>query len=143
MLFTDIEGSTALLQRVGPQYPELLARHHQIMRAAIAQYGGEELSNEGDSFITLFPTVSAALATALEAQLELIAEPWPERATIRVRMGIHVGEIAETPAGLVGRALHQTARIASSAHGGQVVLSEAARLLADQLPDGVGAPPTR
>jgi predicted ATPase/class 3 adenylate cyclase len=137
-LLTDVEGSTALLERVGDRYRELLHRHQLIIREAIAAVGGVEQSTEGDSLFVTFATVSDALSAAVQAQRGLVAECWPADGVVRVRMGVHVGEMVESEAGLVGLAINHGARIAASAHGGQIVVSDAVRVLAGTLPDGVG-----
>ncbi len=128
LLFTDIEGSTALLQRVGhPQFVELMDRHHEIMRTAIRNNSGEEIRNEGDGFVVFFPDPLSGLNCAIECQRRLREGPWPPEAAISVRMGLHEGEIGFSESGHHGLALHEAARVSSAAHGGQVLLSEAAR----------------
>jgi len=133
LLFTDIEGSTRLLERLGPEaYTGLLAEHHALVRSALATHGGNEVSTQGDSFFATFTSPSAALAAVVDMQRALLAHAWPNAEQLRVRMGVHAGEAAETPAGLVGLDIHRAARLAAVAHGGQVVLSEAAAVLARQ-----------
>src|SRR5262245_35711174 len=123
MLFSDIEGSTRLLQLLGDAYPAVLMEHHQLMRAAFADHGGAEESTEGDSFFVTFPSASTAVAAALAAQRSLAAHAWPDGAPVRVRMGVHVGEIQTVGGTIVGMAVHEGARISSAAHGGQVLVS--------------------
>ena len=137
LLFTDIEGSTALLQRIGPRYTPLLERHHQIISAAVAGSAGTVQGTEGDSFFATFDSASAALSAAVDAQVALQAEAWPADAPIRVRMGLHVGGVATTSAGLVGLAIHHAARITSAAHGGQIVVSREAKAVTAWLPPDV------
>src|ERR1700737_3220408 len=120
LLFTDIQGSTALLQRLGPSYIELITRHDALIRAAAERHDGEVVDAEGDGYFLVFESASNGLAAALDMQLAFGAESWPEQADVRVRMGLHVGEVLNTPAGLVGLAIHHAARIAAAAHGGQV-----------------------
>src|SRR6056297_824809 len=91
LLFTDIEGSTLLLQHLGPDYSAVLTRHNDLLRAAIAAAGGSEVSTAGDSFFAIFDTASAALQAAIDAQTRLQAEPWPDGSAVWVRMGIHLG----------------------------------------------------
>ena len=124
LLFTDIEGSTALVRRLGDGFEGVLERHHAIIRSAVADQLGVEQSREGDSLFITFPSATAALQGAVESQLRLEREQWPSDGRVRVRMGLHVGEVAETRAGLVGLAIHQAARIMSAAHGGQIVRAE-------------------
>ena len=134
LLFSDIEGSTKLLQRLGPEYVSVLARHQQLIRSAVAANAGSERGTEGDSFFVTFPTAAAATLAAVDAQRALEAAPWPQEGVVRVRMGIHVGEIAHTEAGIVGLAVHHAARVAAAGHGAQVVVSGAARVAAGDVP---------
>src|SRR6266511_1891140 len=124
-LFTDIEGSTKLLEELGDRYPEALAEHRRVLREAFERHSGVEVDTQGDAFFVAFQRASEALATADEAQRAL---------ELPVRMGIHTGEPTLTPEGYVGIDVHRSARICSAAHGGQVVLSETTR----KLLDGVG-----
>ena len=138
LFFSDIEGSTRLLRALGDRWPEMLHRHREIVRGAIGKHGGEEQGTEGDGFFVVFDRAGAACAAALEIQAALRLEPWPGDTRLAVRIGLHTGEVSR-PAGedLVGMAIHQAARIAAVAHGGQIVLSEATRLLAEEtLPVG-------
>ena len=91
-LFTDIEGSTRLLQQLGDAYPDLLSRHHRLLRGAVEEAGGVAIGSEGDSLFAAFGSASAGLAAAVEAQRALAAEQWPGGASVRVRMGLHTGE---------------------------------------------------
>ena len=138
-LFTDIEGSTRLVQDLGPgAYAELLARHHSILRDAFAQHAGIERGTQGDSFLELFTEAPAAVAAAVDAQRALDAATWPDGAEVRVRMGIHSGLGALGGDDYVGLDIHRAARMAAAAHGGQVVVSDATRSLVEgHLPDGV------
>jgi predicted ATPase/class 3 adenylate cyclase len=136
-LFTDIEGSTALLAHIGDAYAEVLSGHHRIIRAGLAAHGGREIDTQGDAFFAVFTSPSACAAAAIAMQRALRAHPWPSGAAVRVRMGIHSGEAAQTDVGLVGLEVHRAARIAGVAHGGQVLLSAAtSALLRDSMPGG-------
>jgi predicted ATPase/class 3 adenylate cyclase len=136
-LFTDIEGSTAMLQRLGGSYAEVLAGHHGIIRAGLAAHHGREVDTQGDAFFAVFPAPSACVAAAVEMQRAFVAHRWPADYPVRVRMGIHSGEAAQTAVGLVGLEVHRAARIAAVAHGGQIAVSAAtAALLSDPLPAG-------
>jgi predicted ATPase/class 3 adenylate cyclase len=138
MLFSDIEGSTALLGRLGDRYGEALAAQRAIMRAAISAGGGHEMGTEGDSFFVVFASAAGAVACCVAAQRALAGHAWPGGVVVRVRMGLHSGEPVRHQDGYVGMDVHRAARIAASAHGGQVVLSDATRLLAQsRLPAGV------
>ncbi len=119
-LFTDVEGSTRLLDKLGAgAYAKALADHRRLLRAAFAGHGGVEVDTQGDAFFVAFPTADGAAAAALEAQAALADGP------IRVRMGIHTGTPLLTAEGYVGPDVHRAARIAAAGHGGQVLLSSA------------------
>jgi predicted ATPase/class 3 adenylate cyclase len=138
-LFTDIEGSTSLLQQLGDGYPRLLADHHRIIRAGLAAHDGREMDTQGDAFFATFSSPSACVAAVLEMQRAFLSYPWPGSGGVRVRMGVHSGEASLTAVGLVGLDVHRAARIAAVAHGGQVVLSATtAALLRDSMPAGAG-----
>lgn len=138
-LFTDIEGSTRLLQQLREGYGDVLADHHRLLRAAFEQTGGQEMGTEGDAFFVAFRRARDAVEAAAAAQRALAVHPWPEGGEIRVRMGIHTGEPSVGDEGYRGMALHRAARISSAGHGGQVLLSNATReLVEDDLPDGLG-----
>ncbi|HEV2461940.1 MAG TPA: helix-turn-helix domain-containing protein, partial [Ktedonobacterales bacterium] len=137
VLFTDIEGSTRLLQRLGTRYGEVLNGQRAILRAALVAHGGSEVDTQGDSVFAAFPTAHTALAAAATAQRELAAHAWPEGTEVRMRIGLHSG--APTLAGdrYVGLDVHRAARIGAAGHGGQVLLSAAVMELArDELPEG-------
>jgi predicted ATPase/class 3 adenylate cyclase len=137
-LFTDIEGSTRLVQELGEQWDDLLGEHCQIIRGAIAETHGIEVGTEGDSFFAVFPNAIDAVAATARAQQALAEHPWPEGSPIRVRMGLHTGQGRLGGDNYVGIDVHRAARIAAAAHGGQTVLSDTTRSLAEQaLPDGV------
>jgi class 3 adenylate cyclase len=129
-LFSDIEGSARLEQDLGTiAYGAIRERHRQLLRSAFAAHAGREQGTEGDSFFVVFPSAGEALAAALDAQQAVVAEAWPGGATVRVRMGLHVGEATVVGGSLVGLAINRTARIAGVAHGGQVLVSQAVQAL--------------
>jgi predicted ATPase/class 3 adenylate cyclase len=126
LLFTDIEGSTRLLHRLGGQrYAEALGLHRRLLREAFGRNGGYEVNYEGDSFFVAFADAAAAVAGAAEAQEALARAEWPEGERFEVRMGIHTGEPVAEPPKYVGLDVHLAARIMAAGHGGQVLLSEA------------------
>jgi predicted ATPase/class 3 adenylate cyclase len=135
-LFTDIEGSTRLLQALGPAYPDVLAEHHRLLRVAVDGGGGVAIGTEGDSLFAAFASPSGALAAAVQAQQALATHDWPAGSSVRVRMGLHTGEALVRDGTYVGLDVHRAARIAAVGHGGQVLLSESTRALVQQsLPD--------
>jgi predicted ATPase/class 3 adenylate cyclase len=138
-LFTDIEGSTALLGRLGEGlYGQVLAGHHALIRSGLAAHDGREVDTQGDAFFAVFASPRACVAAVLEMQQALAAHAWPGGEQVRVRMGIHTGEASPTGAGLVGLEVHRAARVAAVGYGGQVLVSEAAAVLVrDALPPGV------
>jgi WD40 repeat protein/class 3 adenylate cyclase len=122
-LFTDIEGSTRLLQELGERYAEVLADHRRLLRAAFAQYSGREVDTQGDSFFVAFGEAGDAVGAAAAAQRALAAHVWPGGVDVRVRMGIHTGEALLAEDNYVGIDVHRGARIAAAAYGGQVLIS--------------------
>src|SRR5436305_2859685 len=130
-LFTDLEGSTHLLQRLGDRYPALLAAHYELMRAAFGRNGGQEVGTRGDALFVVFEQASAAVASAATAQLALAGYSWPDDCEVRVRMGLHTGEAEVVDGDYVGVAVHAAARICSAAHGGQVLVSDVTRAIAE------------
>jgi predicted ATPase/class 3 adenylate cyclase len=127
-LFTDIEGSTRLLSELGDAYGAALAKHRDLLRNAFSAHGGVEVDTQGDAFFIAFTRARDAVAAAADAQRALAPGP------IRVRMGIHTGEPLRTDEGYVGMDIHRGARIAAAGHGGQVLVSQAAReLIEDDL----------
>ncbi len=136
-LFTDIEGSTRLLQELGAAYRPLLEEHRRRIRHAVAAAGGVEVSTEGDGLFVVSPAAMSAVAAAVDAQRALAETGWPSETKVRVRMGIHTGEGALSAGDYVGLDVHRAARIAAAANGGQVLLSDATRALVDAaLPAG-------
>jgi predicted ATPase len=126
LLFTDIEGSTRLIQELGEAgYVEALAEHRRLLREALSAHGGVEVDTQGDAFLYAFADPAEALAGAADGQQALAA------GKVRVRMGLHTGELQLTGEGYAGRELHRAARIAASGHGGQVVVSDATRILVE------------
>jgi len=139
LLFTDIEGSTALVQRLGAErYGALLAEHRDVLRAAFTANGGREVDTQGDAFFVVFARAADGLAAAIDAQRALAAHPWPDDGVVRVRMGLHTGQPRPVAEGYVGVDLNRAARICNAAHGGQVLLSATTEaLVAAEPPPGV------
>jgi YVTN family beta-propeller protein len=137
-LFTDIEGSTRLLQELRERYDGVQARQAEILRSAFAAHDGHEIDTQGDAFFAAFGRARDAIAAAVEAQRALAEEDWPQGTTVRVRMGLHTGEPLVGGERYVGMGVNRGARICSAAHGGQVLLSNATReLVEDDLPGDV------
>ena len=128
-LFTDIEGSTRLLEQLSDRYAEVLGEHRRLLRRAFERHEGIEVDTQGDAFFFAFARANDAVAAAAEGQEALRDGP------IRVRMGVHTGEPLVTDEGYVGMDIHRAARIAASGHGGQVVVSQATRDLLDGGPE--------
>lgn len=139
-LFSDIEGSTRLVQALGGAFPALLERHQALLRAAFGEAGGVEVATEGDSFFVVFRSALAAVGAAAAAQRALADEPWPAQAgSVRVRMGLHTGEASLGGDNYAGLDVHRAARIGAAAHGGQVLISDTTRgLVVGALPDDIG-----
>jgi WD40 repeat protein/class 3 adenylate cyclase len=123
-LFTDIEGSTKLLELLGEQYARLLADHRVILRAAFEKHNGREIGTQGDSFFTSFPRATDAVAAVVEILQSLANHQWPGDVDVRLRMGLHTGEPWLVEEDYVGMDVHRAARIGHVGHGGQVLLSE-------------------
>ena len=135
LLFTDIEGSTRLLEAVGERYGKLLADHHRILREVWAAHGGVEVDTEGDSFFVVFAAAPPAVDAAIEAQVRLAEHEWPGGQTVRVRMGVHTGAPRLRDDGYWGADINYAARLSAAAHGGQILASAATRaLLAPDAP---------
>ena len=138
LLFTDIEGSTRLLQQVGDHYAGILTECRQLLRAAFRRWNGYEVDTQGDAFFVAFARATDAVSAAVEMQRALAAHPWPDGAPVHVRIGLHTGEPQRSVEGYVGLDVHRAARIMSAGHGGQVLLSQTTRdLVEHDLPDGV------
>ena len=134
LLFTDIEGSTRLLERLGPErYGEALDVHRRLLRGAFQRHGGYEVDDEGDAFFVAFAQAADAVAAASEGQRALAEAEWEHGEEIRVRMGVHTGEPVAVPPKYVGLDVHRAARIMASGHGGQVLVSAATRRLLDEI----------
>src|SRR5207302_63754 len=129
LLFTDIQGSTQLLRRLGDRYPGILAEHHTILRATLAKHGGYEVSTDGDAFFVTFSRATDGIAAAACAQREFAQHSWPENASLSVRMALHTGEPGCSGKDYTGLDIHRAARIRDAAHGGQVLISAATKIL--------------
>jgi class 3 adenylate cyclase len=137
-LFSDIEGSTRLLERLGDGYGDVHRDHRRILRDELQRASGKEVDTQGDAFFFSFARAKDAVRGAVAAQRALAAHDWPDGAEVKVRMGLHTGEPTVGEEGYVGMDVVRAARICSAGHGGQILLSEATRvLLGNDLPEGV------
>lgn len=136
-LFSDIEGSTALLKRLGDAYGQLLADHQRLLRECHARRQGQEIDTQGDAFFVVFSRAKDAVAAAIDGQRALRDFGWPEGLDVKVRMGMHTAEPSVTATRYIGLGVHRGARICAAAHGGQILLSDSsyALLVDDVLPD--------
>ena len=138
-VFTDIEGSTKLFHELGDAYLGVLDEHHRILRHAIANHDGVEIKTEGDAFFIAYEDPAKAILSMRDAQLALAAHAFAHGRPVRVRMGIHVGPVAIVDDDYVGLSVHEAARIAGAAHGGQILVSEDMAAAVDgSLPADVG-----
>jgi len=138
-VFTDIEGSTRLLQELGDEaYGQVSGDHRRLVRETFGARGGTEIDTQGDAFFFSFPRARDAVAAAVDAQRALRDHEWPGETEVRVRMGVHTGEPHVGDEGYLGLDVVRAARISAAGHGGQILISETTRaLLGNQLPDGV------
>ena len=127
LLMTDIEGSTALLRRLGDRYGGVLNDVRASLRKAVLRGGGREIDARADEFFAVFERTGAAIEAAVAIQRELAERTWVDGVDVRVRIGIHSGRPTLTDAGYIGLAVHTTARVCGAAHGAQIVVSAATR----------------
>ncbi len=138
LLFTDIAGSTQLMQQLGNRYVGILKTCRQLLRAAFEQWNGHEVDTQGDTFFVAFARATDAVSAAVAAQRSFHTHAWPEGVEVRVRMALHTGEPERSPKGYIGLDVHYAARYLSAAHGGQVLFSRTTQeLVAHDLPEGV------
>ena len=143
-LFTDLEGSTRLLQAHPAAYRDAVRRHHELLRGAVEGHGGAVFETVGDAVYAAFARPTDAVAAALDGQRALLREDWGPTGPLRARMGVHLGEAETYPvrgaargARYFGLPLVRCARLMATAHGGQVVLSApVAEVVRDALPAG-------
>jgi class 3 adenylate cyclase len=124
LLFSDIEGSTRLLQQLADDYAAVEAEHRRIMRESCTGAGGHEIDRQGDAFFFSFPRTRDAVSGAVSAQRALATNDWPDGVELKVRMGLHTGEPSVGDEGYLGLDVVRAARIGAAAHGGQILVSE-------------------
>jgi class 3 adenylate cyclase len=138
LLMTDIEGSTVLLRELGDRYGAVLKSVRAVLRRAVQRSSGREIDARADEFFAVFAQPTAALEAAVAIQRELGSCAWSDGIEVRVRVGIHSGRPKLTDSGYIGLAVHTTARVCSTAHGGQIVVSAATRAsVVSSLPTGI------
>jgi predicted ATPase/class 3 adenylate cyclase len=137
MLFSDIESSTALVRSLGERYDRLLGDHFAIVRRAFDAHDGTEIRTEGDAIFAVFADATAAVTAAAEAQRQLQSHTWPDDGRIKVRMGLHTGDVRLSDGDYIGLAVHQAARVVNVAHGEQVVCSSTTASVVDVASDGI------
>jgi class 3 adenylate cyclase len=126
-LYADVEGSTALLARLGERYADVLTEERRVLRAIVREHGGFEIDSRADEFFAAFPEAGDPAGAALKIQQRLRDYTWPDGVTVRVRIGLHSGQPQMTDEGYVGLDVHRATRIGSAGHGGQILLSETTR----------------
>ena len=137
-VFSDIEGSTGLLKRLGERYADLIAEHRRLVRETFEARDGVEIDTQGDSFFYAFARARDAVAASVDVQRAHADHAWPEGERVRVRIGLHTGEPAVGTDGYVGIDVVRAARLAATGKGGSILLSETTRaLIGASLPDGV------
>jgi predicted ATPase/class 3 adenylate cyclase len=132
LLFTDIEGSTVLVRRLGEDWAGVLERHRDLVRQAVVDHDGVEVGTEGDGFFVVFDDARRAAACATVIHELLAGQDWPAGAELLVRIGIHTGSAEQRDGDWLGLDVHKAARIGAAAHGGQTLISEATRHLLDE-----------
>ncbi|MET1231773.1 MAG: adenylate/guanylate cyclase domain-containing protein [Candidatus Limnocylindrales bacterium] len=135
LLYSDIQGSTALLERLASAYGDLLAATRRIQRAVVREHGGREVDSRADEFFAVFPAGTSPASAALEVDRRLRDHAWPDDVAVRVRIGLHHGEPDLGDEGYVGMDVHMVARLGAVGHGGQILVSaSAADMIAADLP---------
>ena len=136
-LLTDIERSTALLERLGDGYTGVLSGVRRVIRDAVRRAGGREVDARADEFFAVFEHPEGAIAASVAVQRRVGSRTWPDGLEVRVRAGVHSGDITLTEHGYVGMAVHTAARVCAIGHGGQVLVSGSTREALGSGPDGI------
>ncbi|HJT63868.1 MAG TPA: adenylate/guanylate cyclase domain-containing protein [Candidatus Limnocylindria bacterium] len=138
-LMTDVEGSTALLAELGDAYGPMLSDVRRLIREKVRRAGGHEVETHADEFLGVFASAAAACGAAVMIQGRMAEKDWPSKRPVKVRIGIHRGHPTLADGHYIGLSVHAVARLCQAGHGGQIVLSRAAReAMVDGLPEGVG-----
>jgi class 3 adenylate cyclase len=134
LLYSDIEGSSALLDLLRERYADVLSEQRRLLRGIVQEHEGREVDSRADEFLAVFPPASTPAAAALDIQRRLRDHAWPDGVAVRVRLGLHTGEPEVGDEGYVGMDVHTVARLGNAGHGGQILVSVAARdAIADEL----------
>jgi class 3 adenylate cyclase len=129
-MFSDIEGSTAMADRLGDKrFMAVLREHNAIVRKQIATHGGFEVKSEGDGFMVAFQSAGKALACASAIQTALAERNGSAEEPVKVRMGLHVGEVIKEGEDFFGRNVIMAARVAAQASGGEILASSVVKAL--------------
>lgn len=128
-MFTDIEGSTILVTRLGDAWGDVLERHQRIVRDVLAGTDGSEVDTEGDAFFVVFDDARRAAAACGRIHAALADETWPQDIELKIRIGLHTGSVEERDGRYIGLDVHKAARVGAAAHGGQTLVSETTALL--------------
>jgi class 3 adenylate cyclase len=134
LMMTDIEASTAILNRLGDRYRDLLNDVRVILRAAVSRADGREIDARADEFFAVFERAAKAIEAATAIQRAVGERGWPDDLAVRVRIGIHSGRPTLTDVGYIGLAVHTAARVCAAAHGGQIVISGETKAAAQGSP---------
>jgi class 3 adenylate cyclase len=126
-LFTDMEGSTELLTQLTDRYAAVLERVRKTVRQEVRRHGGHHVDVIGDETYSVFESASAAVDAAVEIQRRLGAGRWPDGLPVRVRVGLHSGDVTVSESGYVGLTVHAAARVMTAGHGGQILTTAATR----------------
>ena len=138
LMFTDLEGSTGLIRKLGDRYGEVLDDHRRLLRAVAAQHGGAEVDTSGDGQFIAFPSARDGLAAAVAAQRAVAGHDWPDDAAVLTRMALHTSEPRRGEEGYHGLGVHLAARLCQVGKGGQVLVSASTHaVVGDDLPAGV------
>lgn len=137
LMFADLEGSTGLLHEMGEGYGRLLQSLRRMIRRVVVRSGGHPVDLRADEAFVVFEDPVAAIGGAVDLQRSISAATWPGDTPVRIRIGLHTGEVTLTDAGYVGLTVHTAARVAAAAHGGQILLSEECRRALGR-PTGIG-----
>ena len=137
-MFGDLAASTTLVEQLGDQYGEVLAGYHQVVADATLRHEGTVVDLEGERLFSVFQDASQAVSATVEIQKSLGDRVWPESASVNARLGLHTGTARIGSGGYVGLDVHRASRVASSAHGGQIVVSAPVRELVEGQAEGAG-----